>query len=54
MCSRTTCPNCKKPTWTGCGKHIEEALAGVPESERCQCQVASYKSKGLFARLMGR
>ena len=28
---------CNKPTWAGCGQHIETALAGVPEAERCQC-----------------
>ena len=37
MCSRTTCPTCGKATWTGCGEHVEQALAGVPDSERCQC-----------------
>jgi hypothetical protein len=37
MCRRVTCPNCHKPTWAGCGEHIEEALAGVPKSERCTC-----------------
>lgn len=35
MCRRVTCPTCRKPTWEGCGEHIEEALAGVPEAERC-------------------
>ena len=34
MCKRINCEKCKKPTWTGCGQHIEQALAGVPESER--------------------
>ncbi|CAB4769706.1 unannotated protein [freshwater metagenome] len=36
MCSPVTCNKCGKQTWAGCGEHIEEALAGVPESERCQ------------------
>lgn len=36
MCRRITCPVCHKPTWEGCGEHIEEALAGVPEADRCQ------------------
>jgi len=40
MCSKVTCPNCTKPTWFGCGGHIEEALAGVPVAERCQCERA--------------
>lgn len=37
MCARVTCPTCGKPTWAGCGGHVEEALAGVPEADRCQC-----------------
>ena len=37
MCQRVTCPKCKKPTWVGCGEHVEEALAGVPQAERCSC-----------------
>lgn len=37
MCSRVTCPDCGKPTWQGCGQHIEDALYGVPEAERCSC-----------------
>lgn len=37
MCARVTCRECGKPTWSGCGEHIEEALAGVPEAERCHC-----------------
>lgn len=36
MCQRITCETCGRPTWTGCGQHIETALAGVPEAERCQ------------------
>jgi len=37
MCSPVRCENCGKTTWTGCGLHIEEALAGVPEDRRCRC-----------------
>ncbi len=25
------------PTWAGCGKHIETALAGIPVDQRCKC-----------------
>jgi len=35
MCQKVTCSMCGKPTWAGCGDHIEEALAGVSASERC-------------------
>jgi len=27
----------QRPTWAGCGKHIETALADVPVDQRCQC-----------------
>jgi hypothetical protein len=37
MCHRVACPNDGKPTWWGCGGHIEQALAGVPVSARCSC-----------------
>lgn len=37
MCARVTCEHCNKPTWSGCGQHVEEALAGVPEADRCTC-----------------
>ncbi len=38
MCTKVICPQCKKPTWSGCGQHIETALKDVPESERCKCK----------------
>lgn len=38
MCSRMTCRGCGKPTWSGCGAHIESALRGVPHDQRCKCR----------------
>jgi hypothetical protein len=38
MCSRVTCRDCGKPTWSGCGRHIEQALADVPMKDRCTCR----------------
>lgn len=38
MCQKVTCNTCGKPTWQGCGEHIDQALAGVPEAERCTCR----------------
>ena len=35
MCHAVTCKTCAKPTWTGCGRHVERALAGVPKADRC-------------------
>jgi len=57
MCSKTTCKHCGKATWTGCGKHIEQALAGVPQQERCTCTAedrAATKGSGMLSRLFGR
>jgi len=52
MCQRITCENCNKPTWKGCGEHIEQALEGVPMNERCSCsrEVAKVKKGGILAR----
>ncbi|EGD78287.1 hypothetical protein PTSG_09353 [Salpingoeca rosetta] len=38
MCFRMTCNKCSKPTWGGCGSHIDSALRGVPVEERCKCK----------------
>nr|XP_019045806.1 hypothetical protein I302_06197 [Kwoniella bestiolae CBS 10118]OCF24736.1 hypothetical protein I302_06197 [Kwoniella bestiolae CBS 10118] len=45
MCKQVDCPNDGKPTWWGCGAHIEIALAGVPEQERCQCPHVPVEGK---------
>jgi hypothetical protein len=37
MCSKVVRASCQKPTWEGCGEHVEEALAGVSDSELCHC-----------------
>ena len=28
MCKRVDCETCTKPTWQGCGMHIDQALEG--------------------------
>ena len=38
MCSPALCPQCRKVTWTGCGNHVEQALAGFPAERRCECR----------------
>ncbi len=40
MCSRTTCSSCGKPSWRGCGAHVEMVLGDVPKNERCKCREA--------------
>ncbi len=38
MCHKVTCNVCGKPTWEGCGDHIEHALEGVAVPDRCHCK----------------
>lgn len=38
MCRRTTCKQCGKPSWAGCGAHVEQVLGDVPKSQRCSCR----------------
>lgn len=50
MCQRVNCQSCGKPTWAGCGQHIEDALRGVPPEKRCACP----PPKSFLSRLFGR
>lgn len=36
MCRRVTCPVCGKPTFAGCGAHVEQVLGDVAPKDRCQ------------------
>ncbi|MEZ5144266.1 MAG: hypothetical protein R2726_17345 [Acidimicrobiales bacterium] len=40
MCSRITCPTCQRPTFAGCGAHVEQVLGDVAPDDRCQCHAA--------------
>ena len=53
MCSRTTCRKCNKPTWSGCGQHVEIALKGVAKSDRCQGHANDPKEPGFLSRIFG-
>ena len=46
MCQRVDCPKCGRPTYAGCGKHIEQVLGNVPEAARCKCRDAEPKGPG--------
>ena len=35
VCQPVLCRICGKVTWTGCGDHVEQALAGIPDEMRC-------------------
>ena len=45
MCRRVTCPTCGKPTFAGCGMHIEQVLGDVPKAQRCKCNETAGKDK---------
>ena len=38
MCRRVDCRKCSKPTYAGCGAHIEQVLGDVPKADRCRCR----------------
>jgi hypothetical protein len=38
MCRRVDCPSCGRPTYAGCGLHIEQVLGDVPPVDRCRCR----------------
>lgn len=64
MCRRVTCNHCGKPTFAGCGAHVEQVLGDVPKSERCRCREeraaaaprnhGDATSRSLWGRLFGR
>ncbi|NNN08934.1 MAG: hypothetical protein HKL85_07045 [Acidimicrobiaceae bacterium] len=60
MCRRITCSKCGRPTWAGCGQHVEQVLGGVPKSKRCNCAETGMDSKvkkaltqGWLSRIFG-
>jgi hypothetical protein len=44
MCRRVNCPKCGRPTYAGCGAHVQQVLADVPTAERCRCREATAKA----------
>lgn len=43
MCRLASCNQCGKVTWTGCGAHVNQVMAGVPEKDRCRCRETAAK-----------
>jgi hypothetical protein len=41
MCRAITCKECKRPSWAGCGAHVEQVLGHVPRADRCACDAAA-------------
>ncbi len=43
MCRRVQCSKCGRPTFAGCGAHIEQVLGNVPPADRCRCREVKPK-----------
>jgi hypothetical protein len=55
MCRAVSCKTCGKTTWAGCGQHVDQVLAGVPQADRCPGHPSGHRNRsGWFARLFGR
>jgi hypothetical protein len=60
MCARTTCPQCQKPSFVGCGRHVEQVLGDVPRDQRCRCRedaganASARDNRSFLERLFGR
>ncbi len=46
MCSPIRCQKCNKTTWTGCGSHVDEVKARVPDDQWCSCDEGSSSQQG--------
>jgi hypothetical protein len=55
MCQRVECPKCHRPTYAGCGLHIEQVLGDVPPAQRCRCheEPARAQAKDSSASVVG-
>ncbi|MFO0660705.1 MAG: hypothetical protein U0165_12865 [Polyangiaceae bacterium] len=58
MCQRVQCASCGKPTYAGCGRHVEAVLGDVPADQRCKCREQARadggsEQPGFLKRLMG-
>lgn len=55
MCRRIVCSSCGKPSYAGCGKHVEEVLGDVRPEDRCRCRDEKKSSaRGSVAEMLGR
>ncbi|MBE1494049.1 hypothetical protein H4696_001149 [Amycolatopsis lexingtonensis] len=52
MCQRIVCSKCGKPSYQGCGNHVEQVLGDVPAAQRCSCSAEQPERKPwrLFSR----
>jgi len=58
MCTRVSCSDCGKPSYVGCGRHVDRVLGDVPKDERCSCREAgaaeAEPERALLERLFGK
>lgn len=54
MCRRVECRTCGKPTYAGCGQHVEQVLGGVPKSQRCHCTPKTGGASRILRKIFGR
>ncbi|MCB9379692.1 MAG: hypothetical protein H6513_03250 [Acidimicrobiaceae bacterium] len=50
MCMAITCYDCGRPTWAGCGAHVEAVLGHVPAEDRCCCGDDDAATSGTVLR----
>jgi hypothetical protein len=53
MCHPRRCRSCGKTTWAGCGQHVAQVRAQVPDDEWCTGHEPSSKDSWL-RRIVGR
>ncbi len=46
MCRAITCNRCGRPSWAGCGAHVEQVLRHIPHDKRCRCREQSSADSG--------
>ena len=42
-------PRLQKPSYAGCGRHIDQVLGDVPPAERCRCREAKGSESAALA-----
>jgi len=55
MCRPVKCKSCGKTTWSGCGQHIAQVKASVPNDQWCPGHPRAERPQGgWFSRVLGR
>ena len=53
MCRPVRCRICGKTTWDGCGRHVEQVRATVPDDQWCDGHPRQQRG-GVLAKLFRR